>query len=96
MEGQLIPDAELADELTGITYDLLRKVERYNEKILETSARIRRTLERVDRHVSENLRLNDLGEIQGLGLELDRAIALRQETYDTLSMLDALPKGATE
>ena len=73
--------------MTGIIHDLQRRIERIEEDIESKSRAIRRTLDRVDHHIIEGLRLNELGEIQRDGVDLDRLIALRQQAYDTLGML---------
>lgn len=61
----------LSDRIRSTEEDLRRKL-----------VELRQTADRIERGLDEGLRLNDLGEIQRTGPEIDRLLALRQSYYD--------------
>lgn len=90
----LLETLKNADEL-GVSHknvflllDEVGGVERAKKDLVETVAFLQRSLERVQRNLTEGHSLNTLGEVQGQGLAVDRLcveLGARQRSLEVLT-----------
>jgi hypothetical protein len=64
-----------------------RGVNATERTIRQTAAMIRATLDQIEQRLDHGLSLNDLGELQRMPADLDRAITLRQAHWQVLGAL---------
>ena len=65
----------------------VRGVNATESTIRQTAAMIRSKLDEIERRMDHGLNLNDLGELQRMPADLDRAITLRQHHWQVLGAL---------
>lgn len=76
------------ERLDAFTSELNRERDRIDDAIRDQISTIRSTLDRVERYMDEGSSLNELGELQSRGTELDRLIATRQTVARLQVMAD--------
>jgi multidrug resistance efflux pump len=64
-----------------------RGVNTTEQAIRQTAAMIRAKLAEIEQRLDHGLNLNDLGELQRIPADLDRAVALRQHHWQVLAAL---------